>query len=64
MKMCSTRVTVLLAGLLIVPQLASASGASGKNLKKKEDAVAPIERHKAEIFALSDQARKPYSRAG
>lgn len=38
------------AGLLIASQLAA-----GANIKKKEEAVASIERHKAEIIALSDQ---------
>jgi aminobenzoyl-glutamate utilization protein B len=49
------KVAVLFAGLLIVPQLVSAASPSVKNVKKKEDAVASIERHKAEIVALSDQ---------
>lgn len=42
--------SVLLAGLLIVSQLAA-----GASLKKKEEAVASIERHKAEIIDLSDR---------
>jgi aminobenzoyl-glutamate utilization protein B len=41
---------VVLAGLLIVSQLAA-----GVSVKKKEEAVASIERHKAEIIDLSDQ---------
>ena len=41
---------VLLAGLLIVSQMAA-----GASVKKKEEAVASIERHKAEIIDLSDQ---------
>ena len=41
---------VLLTGLLIIAQLAA-----GASVKKKEEAVASIERHKAEIIALSDQ---------
>ncbi|MCK7478356.1 MAG: amidohydrolase [Candidatus Moduliflexus flocculans] len=39
-----------LAGLLIASQLAA-----GASVKKKEEAVASIEKHKAEIIALSDQ---------
>lgn len=39
-----------MAGLLIVSQLAA-----GASLKKKEEAVASIERHKAEIIDLSDR---------
>jgi len=39
-----------LAGLLIASQLAA-----GASIKKKEEAVASIERHKAEIIALSDR---------
>ncbi|MGZ5469658.1 MAG: amidohydrolase, partial [Candidatus Aminicenantales bacterium] len=41
---------VFLAGLLIVSQLAA-----GASVKKKEEVVASIERHKAEIIDLSDQ---------
>ncbi len=41
---------VLLAGLLIISQLAS-----GASVKKKEEAVASIEKHKAELIDLSDQ---------
>ncbi|MGA2363128.1 MAG: amidohydrolase [Candidatus Aminicenantales bacterium] len=41
---------VLLAGLLIISQLAA-----GASIKKKDEAVASIERHKAEIIHLSDQ---------
>ena len=41
---------VVLAGLLIVSQLAA-----GVSVKKKEEAVASVERHKAEIIDLSDQ---------
>jgi aminobenzoyl-glutamate utilization protein B len=40
----------LLVGLLIVSQLAA-----GAAVKKKEEAVASIDRHKAEIISLSDQ---------
>jgi aminobenzoyl-glutamate utilization protein B len=40
----------LLAGLLIISQLAA-----GASVKKKDEAVASIERHKAEIIGLSDQ---------
>lgn len=40
----------LLAGLMIISQLAA-----GASVKKKEEAVASIERHKAEIIDLSDQ---------
>ena len=39
-----------LAGLLVASQLAA-----GASVKKKEEVVASIERHKAEIIALSDQ---------
>ncbi len=42
--------SVLLAGLLIVSQTAA-----GASIKKKEEAVASIERHKAEIVDLSDR---------
>jgi aminobenzoyl-glutamate utilization protein B len=45
------RAAVLLAGSLIIPHLLW--GASIK--KKKEDAVASIEKHQAEIIGLSDQ---------
>ncbi|MGZ5424869.1 MAG: amidohydrolase, partial [Candidatus Aminicenantales bacterium] len=41
---------VFLAGLLIVSHLAA-----GASVKKKEEVVASIERHKAEIIDLSDQ---------
>ncbi|MGZ5479691.1 MAG: amidohydrolase [Candidatus Aminicenantales bacterium] len=41
---------VFLAGLLIVSQLGA-----GASVKKKEEVVASIERHKAEIIDLSDQ---------
>ena len=41
---------VLVAGLLIISQLAA-----GASIKKKEEAVASIERHKAEIIDLSDR---------
>jgi len=44
------RATAALAGLLIISQLAA-----GASVRKKEEAVASIERHKAEIIALSDQ---------
>jgi aminobenzoyl-glutamate utilization protein B len=50
MKKRLTNVALSLAGLLIVSQLAS-----GASLKKKEEAVASIERHKAEIIDLSDR---------
>jgi aminobenzoyl-glutamate utilization protein B len=50
MKERFTNVALSLAGLLIVSQLAS-----GAFLKKKEEAVASIERHKAEIIDLSDR---------
>ena len=40
----------LLAGLLIISQFAA-----GASVKKKEEAVASIERHKAEIIDLSDR---------
>jgi aminobenzoyl-glutamate utilization protein B len=45
-----TSVTILLAGLLIVSQLAA-----GVSVKKKEEAVASVEKHKAEIIGLSDE---------
>jgi aminobenzoyl-glutamate utilization protein B len=41
---------ILIAGLLMVSQLAG-----GASLKKKEEAVASIEKHKAEIIGLSDE---------
>ncbi len=44
------RAAAALAGLLIASQLAA-----GASVKKKEEAVASIEKHKAEIIALSDQ---------
>jgi aminobenzoyl-glutamate utilization protein B len=50
MKARLTSVAVLLAGLLIVSQLAA-----GVSIKKKEEAVASIEKHKAEIIGLSDE---------
>ncbi len=50
MKKYLPRAAAALAGLLIVSQLAA-----GASIKKKEEAVASIERHKTEIIALSDQ---------
>jgi len=50
MKIRPSSAAALLAGLLIISQLAS-----GASVKKKEEAVASIERHKAEIIDLSDQ---------
>ncbi len=50
MKTRLQNAAVLLAGLLIFSQLAA-----GASVKKKEEAVASIERHKADIIALSDQ---------
>jgi aminobenzoyl-glutamate utilization protein B len=50
MKKCLPRAAVLLAGLLIISQLVA-----GAAVKKKEEAVASIERHKAEIIDLSDR---------
>ncbi len=44
------RAATLLAGLVIISQLAAAA-----SIKKKEEAAASIERHKTEIIALSDQ---------
>jgi aminobenzoyl-glutamate utilization protein B len=44
------RAAAALAGLLIASQLAA-----GASVKKKEEAVASIEKHKAGIIALSDQ---------
>jgi aminobenzoyl-glutamate utilization protein B len=41
---------VLVAGLLLASQLAA-----GASVEKKEEAVASIEKHKAEITALSDE---------
>ncbi|MCX6566786.1 MAG: amidohydrolase [Candidatus Aminicenantes bacterium] len=41
---------LLLAGSLVIPQLAL-----GASVKKKEEAVASIEKHKAEIVGLSDK---------
>ncbi|OGD14786.1 MAG: peptidase M20 [Candidatus Aminicenantes bacterium RBG_16_63_14] len=49
MKKRLSSAAVLLAGLLIISQLAS-----GASIKKKEEVVASIERHKAEIINLSD----------
>jgi aminobenzoyl-glutamate utilization protein B len=53
MKKLAPKSAVLLAGLMIVPQLAA--GDSVRFVKKKEEAVASVEKHKAEIVALSDQ---------
>jgi aminobenzoyl-glutamate utilization protein B len=50
MKKCLPSAAVLLAGLLIISQLVA-----GVSVKKKEEAVASIERHKAEIIDLSDR---------
>ncbi|MCX6570709.1 MAG: amidohydrolase [Candidatus Aminicenantes bacterium] len=50
MKKCFSSATVLLTGLLVISQLAA-----GASVKKKEEAVASIERHKAEIIDLSDR---------
>ena len=50
MKTRLPRAAIVLAGLLIISQLAA-----GASVKKKEEAVASIERHKAEIIGLSDQ---------
>jgi aminobenzoyl-glutamate utilization protein B len=50
MKKYLPSAAVLLVGLLIVSQLVA-----GVPVKKKEEAVASIERHEAEIIALSDQ---------
>jgi aminobenzoyl-glutamate utilization protein B len=50
MKSRITHVVFTLAALAIVSQLAA-----GASVKKKEEAVASIEKHKAEIIALSDQ---------
>ena len=45
---------VALAALLVVP-CEAAGAAPVKNKKKKDEAVAAVEAHKAEIVALSDQ---------
>ncbi|MGZ7046463.1 MAG: amidohydrolase, partial [Candidatus Aminicenantales bacterium] len=50
MKTRLPNAAVLFAGLLIISQLAA-----GASVRKKEEAVASIERHKAEIFDLSDR---------
>jgi aminobenzoyl-glutamate utilization protein B len=50
MKTRLPNAAVLLAGLLIISQLAASD-----SVKKKEEAVASIERHKAEIIDLSDR---------
>ncbi|MCJ7679864.1 MAG: amidohydrolase, partial [Candidatus Aminicenantes bacterium] len=50
MKKNLSKVAILLTALLILLQLTSAA-----SVKKKEDAVASIERHKAEIIDLSDR---------
>jgi aminobenzoyl-glutamate utilization protein B len=50
MKTRLSGAAVLIAGLLIITQ-----HSAGDSLKKKEDAVASIEKHKAEIIALSDE---------
>lgn len=50
MKTRLQNAAVLLAGLLVFSQLAAVA-----SVKKKEEAVASIERHKADIIALSDQ---------
>ena len=50
MKTRRSSVAVLLAGLSVISLLAA-----GASVKKKEEAVASIERHKAEIIALSDE---------
>ena len=50
MKTHLPRAAVLLAGLLIISQFAASA-----SVKKKDEAVASIERHKVEILDLSDQ---------
>lgn len=43
-------VALVVAGLLVIPQLVP-----GASIKKKDEAVASIEKHQAEILGLSDQ---------
>jgi len=50
MKIRPYRSAVLIAGLLVFAQMAV-----GASVKKKEEAVASIEKHKAEIIGLSDE---------
>ena len=50
MKSRLTLVALLLAALAMLSQLAA-----GASLKKKEEALAAVERHEADIIALSDQ---------
>jgi len=47
MKMRLPHAAVFLVGLLVVAQ-----AASGASVKKKEEAVASIEKHKAELIGL------------
>ena len=50
MKTRLPRAAAVLAGLLIISQLTA-----GVSIKKKEEAVASVERHEAEIIDLSDR---------
>ena len=50
MKSRLTPTAFALAALAMLSQLAA-----GASVKKKEEAVASVEKHKAEIIALSDQ---------
>src|SRR6266478_860083 len=50
MRLRLSTTAILIAGLLIQPVMMA-----GSELKKKEDAVSSVERHKAELTDLSDQ---------
>ena len=50
MKTRLPRTAAFLAGLLVISQLAA-----GASMKKKEEAVASVEKHKAELIELSDR---------
>ncbi|HVP90531.1 MAG TPA: amidohydrolase [Terriglobales bacterium] len=55
MKTRFPKAAVLAAGLFVTVQIVSAAPSAVKFLKKKDAAVASVERHKTEIIALSDQ---------
>src|SRR6266481_8624093 len=50
MRLRLSTTAILIAGLLIQPVMTA-----GSELKKKDDAVSSIEKHKAELTDLSDQ---------
>ena len=50
MKTCLARTALVLAAVMMTAQLAS-----GASVKKKEEALASVEKHKAELIALSDR---------